>query len=340
MPNHGLRLLEKINTQIGWISQFDPNTGAYCVAESQDVLARLSATCSTLSRHPAPLIELKLLLNGLSKAGSATVFIAMPLDGSRLVYGCLGVPHLVERSMRAGAIRTLHRPGLPVPLSCGEVAVERGDSLILMHPDLPKQIADQVVLLAPDRMEGFIAQLPSDKSGIAVLFSDHSWHIAREMGFEKEALAVSKSVLFRNLTEEEIRLLLSIATVREYNPGEYVMVRGDIGDRLDVLVSGELKVHTHRKNQPIRKDVGDCFGELAFFDAHPRSVTVEALTRTRMLEFSFDALRDLMRTRPEFAVEVLNAMGYTAAVRLRQSGDSRQKVLLSRYPARLLPPRS
>ena len=106
--------------------------------------------------------------------------------------------------------------------------------------------------------------------------------------------------LLSDVSDEDVRTLLSVARRRRFRRGEVVFHRDDPGDSLHLIVSGRFAI---RVMTPLGDMVwiavrgpGDSFGEMALVegDAH-RSATVSALEDAdtfSVLKSEFDRLRE------------------------------------------------
>lgn len=110
----------------------------------------------------------------------------------------------------------------------------------------------------------------------------------------------------QNLTQ----LLLEDGRLREevmekiiLAPGEILFRRGDPGDTLYLLETGEIRIFTHDpQGQEItinQMSSGTCFGELALIDTRPRSASAVALVPCQLLRISREAfLEEVARSQP------------------------------------------
>jgi len=86
-------------------------------------------------------------------------------------------------------------------------------------------------------------------------------------------------------------------------PGEILFRRGDPGDTLYLLESGEMRVFTHDPQGQVitinQVGPGTCLGELALLDARPRSASAVALVPSQLQRISRDAfLKAVERSQP------------------------------------------
>jgi len=106
------------------------------------------------------------------------------------------------------------------------------------------------------------------------------------------------------------QLLLEDARLREevmekviLAPGEVLFRRGDPGDTLYLLETGEIRIFTHDpQGQEItinQLSSGTCFGELALIDTRPRSASASAIVPCQLLRISREAfLAKVERSQP------------------------------------------
>ena len=64
---------------------------------------------------------------------------------------------------------------------------------------------------------------------------------------------------------------------------------------------------------------GQAFGEMALFDAEPRSATVEAETDTTLVRLSTEDFQRLTREAPELGIKLLTKIASLMSQRLRQT---------------------
>jgi CRP-like cAMP-binding protein len=101
---------------------------------------------------------------------------------------------------------------------------------------------------------------------------------------------------------------------RVYLAGEAIIREGEAGDRLCIIYSGKVSV-TKAGHMLAELTAGDFFGEMALFDAGPRSATVTALDDVEVLVLERDRFDSLVRQRPTVLMEVCS----TLVRRLRQA---------------------
>jgi len=120
---------------------------------------------------------------------------------------------------------------------------------------------------------------------------------------------ITKIPIFSSLGKREIRFLLDIAGEVEYPANTVLFQEGDPGDRLYVILEGQLEVikkmgktgeHLLRVSGP-----GEYFGEMCFVNpSGSRSASVRTRTPVRLLELKRDDFEALLYIRPEFAIAI------------------------------------
>jgi CRP/FNR family transcriptional regulator, cyclic AMP receptor protein len=127
--------------------------------------------------------------------------------------------------------------------------------------------------------------------------------------------------IFGAIDEAALRFLLSRARQATRAAGEHFFLEGDEAQSMFVLATGRVSV-TKRwqgRDYMLRPlGPGDCFGEMALMDMHPRSASVRADAGCHALELGTDDLLALYeRDAAQFALIQMN-MGREVCRRLRE----------------------
>jgi uncharacterized membrane protein len=119
--------------------------------------------------------------------------------------------------------------------------------------------------------------------------------------------------LFERLNEEERELLASHLDEVRLTPGETIFKRGDPGDAIFIVASGEVEVFVEdTTGQRIvfeTAKAGDFFGELSLLDGNPRSASALAIAPTLVLRVDRDDMELLFKRHPTAAMDVLAVIG-------------------------------
>ena len=124
--------------------------------------------------------------------------------------------------------------------------------------------------------------------------------------------------LLQGLAEEDLELLHGMSSIITVPAGTFLMREGEPGDRLFVIIDGELEII---KGQEFAEQViatrgaGEVVGEMAVLKRVPRSASVRTLHDSRLLVIDHDALSTLLSRSSTATLTILD----TIVTRLRDS---------------------
>lgn len=126
--------------------------------------------------------------------------------------------------------------------------------------------------------------------------------------------------LFRDMTDAELELLLSLATLVEYDTGEYIIREGEQDHNLFVLLSGQACIY--KRSVAVQKAIkdlapGECFGEMSLIECRSRSASVRAMAPCKTLRMDGDKITVL----PEIAIKLYRNIAIMLSQRLRHAND-------------------
>lgn len=137
---------------------------------------------------------------------------------------------------------------------------------------------------------------------------------------------------FNFLSTEEVAELCPYLELREWDQDATVMKEGVVEDYMGFLIQGKLAVKRRTgywgKHIIIAiLDKGTLVGEGAFIDIGPRSTTVVAMEKCRMLILTARKMNDLILNRPMLAIKLMKHMLHIISLRLRKAGDRISELL-------------
>jgi len=97
--------------------------------------------------------------------------------------------------------------------------------------------------------------------------------------------SIIHSIIFQNLENNEVNIVINGMEEKNYNPGEFVIKQGESGDCLFIVEKGDLECYKRFGNDTNDKllkvySSGDSFGELALLYNAPRAASVKAKTKS------------------------------------------------------------
>ncbi len=119
--------------------------------------------------------------------------------------------------------------------------------------------------------------------------------------------------LFADLEPAALASLERAAELRDFPVGAVIVSQEEPGESLFVLARGRVKVVLYGESGrevilSIFKQPGDFFGEMALLDDEPRSATVIAAERSRLLVLSRAAFQEHIAAHPRTALRVLTEL--------------------------------
>lgn len=132
---------------------------------------------------------------------------------------------------------------------------------------------------------------------------------------EKDSFEFLRRVyFFKDLDDEEIRLVALACVEEEYGPGDILFAEGSTADRFYIIIEGRVEVwKNYYDPKPDLLAVhgpGHFFGEMALVDELPRSATVVAKDPIKVLYLYRDDFRRLIRERSSIALSVMTAISF------------------------------
>jgi voltage-gated potassium channel len=125
---------------------------------------------------------------------------------------------------------------------------------------------------------------------------------------------VAKVPLFRNLDASRIAAVAGVLRARRAERGERLIRKGDPGDSMYFVVSGDVEVDTETGAAKGKLGQGDFFGEIALIAERPRTATITTITACRLLVLHKDDFQTFMEAHPDLK----EAVGVAAARRLQE----------------------
>ena len=120
----------------------------------------------------------------------------------------------------------------------------------------------------------------------------------------EKIIVLNKVPLFSMLKTEDIHMISTIATEEAYEDGHILFHEGDIGDRLFIVVSGNVLILKNKNGveTPLATlKENDFLGELSLFDAETRTATARCSGRCTFLVIERNDMEQLAHEYPAIA---------------------------------------
>lgn len=130
---------------------------------------------------------------------------------------------------------------------------------------------------------------------------------------EMDMLLIEKIILlktvamFEHTPEELVAEVASIVEVVDYPKGQKIFEKGDAGESMYIVVSGEVRVHDGERTLSLLGE-REIFGELALLDPEPRSASVVTTRETKLFRLDGDLFTQLMAANVDIVRGVLHVL--------------------------------
>lgn len=312
-------------------------------AEGDPRLKGMATTC-----------DLVFLINGImyiSHVGDSRVYLLRGETGRQLT-----VDHNVHEYLKAQGKTDMEIMGYPhreklvraLGMSGGaeidtlQLDLRQGDRIVMCSDGLhryligPTQLAQLYGSMEPQRASEFLCQYALERGGednITVICVEISDPGSRTHAIETDSkiTALGSISFFRELSYQEMLQVMPITFEQTIESGSVIIKEGDAGENLFILVEGRCAVSSGGV-ELATVEPGNAFGELALLDRQPRSATVTALERCRVLVIRSSDFEKLTHSGT-LAVKILWNVVHELSERLRQSNEKMriQGVKLQNY---------
>jgi CRP/FNR family transcriptional regulator, cyclic AMP receptor protein len=152
------------------------------------------------------------------------------------------------------------------------------------------------------------------------------------MSDKKTTIGLLKNVaIFKGLDDTELGEVADVCRIEEYVSGEYIFREGEHGNRLYLIIEGDVRISrdvpgSGEEALAILKP-GALFGEMAVLDRSERSTHAISNGGTKVLTITRPDFEMLLDFNREMAYKVLWSVTRLLSGRLRQTNDSLRSFL-------------
>jgi len=132
-------------------------------------------------------------------------------------------------------------------------------------------------------------------------------------------------LLFKNLSEEEEKLLKPSLIKKKYKSGDMIFKEGELGADMCLIKEGKVKIYLIRGEYELELSTlesGDFFGEMALLRVYDRSANVVSIDDSEVFLLSVTEFKKIMDKKPEISVKILTSLCNILADRLAETNNN------------------
>lgn len=123
---------------------------------------------------------------------------------------------------------------------------------------------------------------------------------------------LSKIPIFSSLDSSSLHEIMPFFKQKEYSSGDVLFREDSPGDKLYIVVAGEIAIFKSTKNGKeatlaVRKE-GDAIGEMSLFNDQRRFASARAVRQTTVLELSKSDFKRIVYEHPQVAYHVIGVL--------------------------------
>ncbi len=149
--------------------------------------------------------------------------------------------------------------------------------------------------------------------------------VSKRRKSEQEMELISRIPLFEELSDMELEEMARVMKREDLSAGDSVFEEGDVGDKLFIIVKGEVDIIKTADKGPgqvlVTLKSGDYFGEMSLIDDAPRSASARASVDSTLFSIKKNDLALLLDNAPTIAAKVYKFFAFTLNERLRQTNE-------------------
>jgi hypothetical protein len=141
----------------------------------------------------------------------------------------------------------------------------------------------------------------------------------------ERVLALRQASLFGETSDETLAEIAPLLEEVSLPAGHTIVSKGDLGDCMYLIVSGEVRVHDgeHTLNH---LEAGEVFGEMAVLDAEPRMASVTTAMETVLLRLDQESLYEAMADHSEVGQGIIRVLLHHLRARAQEVSQLRGRL--------------
>lgn len=126
----------------------------------------------------------------------------------------------------------------------------------------------------------------------------------------EKIIYLKNAPIFKSLKMDELKMVADISREHNYVEGENIIEKGELGDTMFIIASGEVEIYLpgkERKRLVVLKE-SEFFGEMALFGEDVRSASADALKPTKLLCLERSHFFNLIYEKPDISIEIIKVL--------------------------------
>ena len=161
---------------------------------------------------------------------------------------------------------------------------EKAPPLSTHRSDLP-EILEKIVYHALEKNPNKRYKMGLNMAADLSLAFDFLDKPEKDISIEEKFNAIQQLEFFEDFPEAQIWEIIRAASWQEFEPGNEIIVEGDIDDSFFIITSGSVDVVKDNKVLGSLSK-GDCFGEMAYLTKSQRTATIRAKDYVNLMKIS------------------------------------------------------
>jgi CRP-like cAMP-binding protein len=130
------------------------------------------------------------------------------------------------------------------------------------------------------------------------------------LSLQLQAKVINSCTLFKGMTSWSIKKTILSSEVQDYAPGQKIISQGSIGDKMYVILEGQVDVKITQDDGSVitvnQMTEGELFGEIALVSRVPRTANVVSGSNSRLLALQWESIEKLSRFHTRTAMKIFN----------------------------------
>jgi len=161
---------------------------------------------------------------------------------------------------------------------------------------------------------------------ISVMSQDPGHGLPLSASVDRVLVAVRSTPTFRGLSPDDQRRVSALASIRDYERGDYLWKEGDPADALTLIVRGRVKIVRQAETGDVILEIfgeGEPVGSIAVYNYMPYPASAIALEDVSVLALPRRDYFELLDRQPEFARGIIRELTRLTVALTRKLAEAR-----------------